>query len=152
MIEISSLHPGSPEIATCARWRVDAFSVLGASAEKERRSLETFTRDQEKQVALVAKVDGVLAGTCLLVPSEIASRHDVSPWLAGLYVVPERRRSGVGAALVHAIEREARARGFERLYLYATDAADYYARLGWHAQENLAWQGRQTTLMLRVLS
>jgi GNAT superfamily N-acetyltransferase len=36
------------------------------------------------------------------------SDHDVTPWPAGLFVVPEYRRWGAGAVLVRAIEDQAR--------------------------------------------
>jgi predicted N-acetyltransferase YhbS len=98
------LEPGTPELAMCARWRASAFSVLEVSFEQELRSIELFASDQNRGVALVAKADGEPVGTCLLVESEIEPNHDVSPWLAGLFVVPEHRQKGAGAALVRATE------------------------------------------------
>src|SRR5215471_1581650 len=123
------VEPGTPELATCARWRANAFSVLQASFEEELRSLELFASDQTNGVALVAKADGAPIGTCLLVESEIEPNHDVSPWLAGLFVVAEHRRKSAGAVLVRAIEDHARQRHFSRLYLYTTEAVGFYERL-----------------------
>src|SRR5580765_1939868 len=91
------VEPVTPELAICARWRANAFSVLQASFEEELRSLELCASDQTHGAALVAKADGEPIGTCLLVESEIQPKHDVSPWLAGLFVVPEHRRKGAGA-------------------------------------------------------
>jgi GNAT superfamily N-acetyltransferase len=138
-------------LAICARWRVNVFSVLQASFEEELRSLELFASDQSHGVALVAKADGEPIGTCLLVESEIEPNHDVSPWLAGLFVVPEHRRKGAGAVLVRAIEDQARQRGFSRLYLYTTDAAGFYTRLGWSTLDRTNWKGLDTALMVRDL-
>ncbi|WP_022721772.1 GNAT family N-acetyltransferase [Rhodopseudomonas sp. B29] len=146
-IDITVLTPGAPEIGICARWRAEAFPVLGSSTEDERRRLESFVQDQTRQVALLAKLNGVPAGTCLLVPSEIAPNHNVSPWLAGLFVAPEHRRAGVGEALVRAVEDEARLRGFTRLFLYTRDAAAFYQRLGWSVVDTTAWEGAETRLM-----
>ena len=79
-IEISIVHPGTTEIAICARWRVEEFAgVLGSSFEAERRTLDAFTGGQAHQVALIARRDGAPAGTCPLVPSEIDPVHSVSP-------------------------------------------------------------------------
>ena len=103
-------------------------------------------------VALIAKADGVPIGTCLLAESEIEPNHDVSPWLAGLFVVPEHRRKGAGAVLVRAIEDQARQRGFSRLYLYTTEAVEFYARLGWTVVDHTNWKGFDTALMVRDLS
>ena len=110
IIQTFIVEPGTPELAICARWRANAFSVLQASFEQELRSMELFASDQGRGVALVAKADGEPIGTCLLAESEIEPNHDVSPWLAGLFVVPERRRKGAGAVLVRAIEDQARQR------------------------------------------
>jgi predicted N-acetyltransferase YhbS len=150
-IQTFIVNPGTPELAICARWRAEAFSVLDASVEQERRALEKFTADQTRQVALVAKQGGVPVGTCLLVPSEIEPNHPVSPWLAGLFVAPEHRRLGAGAVLVRAIEAQARLRGFGRIFLYTISAAGFYTRLGWDVVEHTAWKGRRTAFMSRAL-
>lgn len=145
------VEPGTPELAICARWRKNAFSVLQASFEEELKSLELFASDQTHGVALVAKADDEPIGTCLLVESEIEPNHDVSPWLAGLFVVPEHRRKGAGAVLVRAIEDQARLRGFSRLYLYTTEAVGFYARLSWSIVDRTNWKGFDTALMVREL-
>jgi GNAT superfamily N-acetyltransferase len=150
-IQTFILEPQTPELAICARWRANAFSVLKASYEQELRSLERFASDQGHGVALVAKADATPIGTCLLVESEIEPNHDVSPWLAGLFVVPEHRRKGAGAELVRAIENQALQRGFSRLYLYTTDAVGFYERLGWSVLDRTNWKGLDTALMVRDL-
>ncbi len=150
-IQTFIVRPGTPELAICARWRAETFAVLEASYEKELRSLELFASDPAHGVALVAKLGGEPIGTCLLVESEIEPNHDVSPWLAGLFVVPEHRRCGAGATLVHAIEDEARARGVSRLYLYTSAAAGFYARLGWVVLDRTDWKGFDTAFMGRDL-
>jgi GNAT superfamily N-acetyltransferase len=150
-IQTFIVEPGTPELAICARWRANAFPVLQASFEQELRSMELFASDQSRGVALVAKVDGEPVGTCLLVESEIEPNHDVSPWLAGLFVVPEHRRKGAGAALVRAIEDQARQREFSRVYLYTTDAVGFYESLGWEVLDRTNWKGFDTALMVRDL-
>jgi predicted N-acetyltransferase YhbS len=145
------MEPGTPELAMCARWRASAFSVLEVSFEQELRSIELFASDQNRGVALVAKADGEPVGTCLLVESEIEPNHDVSPWLAGLFVAPEHRRKGAGATLVRAIEDEARQREFSRLYLYTSDAVGFYKSLGWEVLDRTNWKGLDTALMVRNL-
>ena len=150
-IQTFIVEPRTPELAICARWRASAFSVLEASFEEELRSLELFASDQSHGVALVAKADGEPIATCLLAESEIEPNHDVSPWLTGLFVVPEHRRKGAGAVLVRAIEDQARQRGFSRLHLYTRDAVGFYARLGWVVLDRTDWKGLETALMVRDL-
>jgi predicted N-acetyltransferase YhbS len=145
------VNPGTPELAICARWRAETFSVLEASVEQERRTLEEFVADQTRQVALVAKRGAVPVGTCLLVSSEIDPLHEVTPWLAGLFVAVEHRRCGAGAVLVRAIEQQARLRSFGRIFLYTTGAAGFYQRLGWEIEERVVWKGFDTAFMSRGL-
>lgn len=146
-VPIIVLASGMAELEVCARWRAETFSVLNASAADELASLQAFVADPTDQVALMAMHDGQPAGIALLARSEIAPVHDVTPWLAGLYVAPAHRRHGVGAALVRAIEGQARQRGHHRLFLYTTDAADYYQRLGWSIVDRTRWNGADTVLM-----
>jgi GNAT superfamily N-acetyltransferase len=151
-IETFVLRPSSPEISTCAKWRVEAFGdVLETGVEVQKKSLEAFTSDQSGQAAVVTKLDGILAGTCLLVRSELDPCHPVSPWLAGLYVAPEHRCHGVGRVLVKAIEDQAPQRGNRRLYLYTARAIRYYERLGWSAVDQVDWKGFLATPMAREL-
>jgi GNAT superfamily N-acetyltransferase len=150
-IQTFVVKPGTPELAICARWRADTFSVLEASFEQELKSLELFASNQAHGVALVARLGDQPIGTCLLVESEIEPNHDVSPWLAGLFVVPEHRRRGAGAVLVHAIEDQARQRGVSRIYLYTTAAAGFYTRLGWAVLDRTNWKGFDTALMAHDL-
>ena len=151
-IRTFALQPGMKEVATCAQWRVDAFAgVIGASFDDELASLERFIIEQGDQAALVATRDGHAAGTCLLVRAEIEPLHDVTPWLAGLYVAPEHRRHGIGEMLVRAIEIEARDRGHKKLHLYTTGAVRFYERLGWTVRDHVDWLGYPTSLMVREL-
>jgi len=150
-IQTFIVAPGTPDVAVCARWRAETFTVLDTSIAQETRSLEVFVADQRRQVALIAKADGIPLGTCLLVPSELDAHHAVSPWLAGLFVAPEHRRKGAGAILVRAIEAQARMRGASRLYLYSDDAIGFYERLDWTVLDRTMWKGFDTALMARDL-
>ena len=55
-----------------------------------------------------------------------STRRDRSPWLAGVFVVPERRGGGIGVALVRRATAEAARFGVERLQ-------GFYRNLGWSA-------------------
>lgn len=55
--------------------------------------------------------------------------------LRSVVVHPTRRGEGHGSAIVRALETEAREAGLEHLYLLTTDAADFFARLGYERVE-----------------
>ena len=50
--------------------------------------------------------------------------------LRSLYVVENMRRRGIGAELVAAARKAAHTRGARSLYLFSTDAGDFFTRLG----------------------
>ena len=101
----------------------------------------------------VAFHGGEPVGTASLVRHDLPGREDLSPWLAGVFVLPAHRRQGHAAALVRRVEAEARRHGFPVLWLYTVQAAGLYARLGWEdaGEERDGESGRQVRLMRRAL-
>lgn len=89
---------------------------------------------------LAAEVAGVFAGTVSLIacdePDYVAAsgRADLAPWLAALWVAPQYRRAGLGAALVAEVERRAAVLNIARLYLSALPPVQgFYEKRGWQA-------------------
>ena len=97
---------------------------------------------------MVACEDDTLLGSAMLVAHDMDTRPQWSPWLAGVVVAPERRRGGIGAALVERVITEARMLGFPALYLYTLSTEQYYARLGWRFLERATYLGADVTVML----
>jgi predicted N-acetyltransferase YhbS len=79
--------------------------------------------------SLVALEHGAPLGCVHLIDHDDSGQPGLHPWLAAMVVVPERRGQGVGSALVRALLAEARAQGFERLWL-GSDGPGFYERLG----------------------
>jgi len=69
------------DIATVAALRMEAFF---AGAERTYREdcagLRQLLVDHDAGKALVARIDGNVAGTVLLVPEELDAAHDLTPW------------------------------------------------------------------------
>ena len=153
-LTIRRLTPEEPACTLVARWRHDAFFASdGASFEETLQSQQAWlAQPSDYELPLLATVDGKPAGCCLFVRAEIDAKHDLTPWLASLYVAPEFRKQGIGAALVRAIERHARSVGCGELHLYTGKAEPFYARLGWVARERFDWHGERLTLMTRTLA
>jgi GNAT superfamily N-acetyltransferase len=152
-LRIRRLAPGTPEAEVAARWRHDAFFAGdGVAFETSRDELHGFLETQGYEIALLAEWNAEPAGLCLFVRDEIDAKHDLTPWLAALYVAPQFRRHGIGAALVKAIEDHARAQGTATLHLYTVSAAPFYESLGWLTRERFDWHGEPMTLMTRALT
>lgn len=152
-LHIRRLDPKSPEAEIVARWRYDAFFAdSGERYEASRDALFAFLARQGYEIGLLAEWNGQPAGSCLFVRKEIDPKHDLTPWLAALFVAPEFRKRGIGAALVRAIEDHARGRGTRMLHLYTVEAEPFYAKLGWQMRERFDWHGEKMVLMVRELS
>jgi N-acetylglutamate synthase-like GNAT family acetyltransferase len=75
------------------------------------------------------------------------NRLELYPWLAGVFVTPERRRQGIGAALVRRIVDEAISLHIPKLYLYTLNNTSFYADLGWSLMEQAVYRGKEVSIM-----
>ena len=84
-------------------------------------------------LTLVASLDSRPVGTATLLAHDVGTEQwpDLTPWLAGVYVMPEYRRRGIGGALVNATVSKATALGVRVLYLSTIDREQFYVHLGW---------------------
>jgi GNAT superfamily N-acetyltransferase len=152
-VAIERLKPNSPELRIAAQWRHEAFlKDDGFSvADSEAQLAKISTEPQGCEVALIALIDGRIAGICMLVLHEIDPLHDHSPWLASLYIAPQFRKRGIARDLVRAIEDHARHSGVRRLHLYTVDAEEFYTKCGWSVVERIVTNGTPLVLMTRGL-
>jgi GNAT superfamily N-acetyltransferase len=92
-----------------------------------------------------------LLGSASLIENDMATRPELFPWLASVFVAPEHRRRGIGAALVERVMTEARSLRTPRLYLYTAGAGALYLRLGWSVMERTfyrpLWGEQEITIM-----
>jgi GNAT superfamily N-acetyltransferase len=151
-LRIRRLEADEPAFDIVARWRYDAFFAEdGITFQESRDALHAWMAGLGYETALLAEVDGQPAGSCLFVREEIDPKHDLTPWLAALYVAPEFRNRGIATALVRAIEQHARSVGCDELFLYTITAEPLYAKLGWTALDRFESNGEQFVLMAREL-
>jgi GNAT superfamily N-acetyltransferase len=151
-LRIRRLSADEPAFEIVARWRYDAFFAQDEiTFEDSRDALRNWMRDNGYETALIAEIDGQPAGSCLFTREEVDSKHDLTPWLAALYVAPEFRGRGIASALVRAIEAHARSVGCTELHLYTITAEPLYAKLGWNVRERFDWHGEKFVLMARSL-
>jgi N-acetylglutamate synthase-like GNAT family acetyltransferase len=98
-------------------------------------------------LTLIAHNNGTPIGTASLVAHDMKTRLDRTPWLASVYVLPSYRRRGFGAALCRRAVREARRLGYERIYLFTPDKAEFYRARGWKEIERAKYRNQKVTIM-----
>ena len=92
----------------------------------------------------VAVEDESIIGTYALLRNDLISRQDIFPWLACLYVSPERRGREIGSLLLRHALQETEKRGHRKLYL-CTDLTGYYEKYGWsHIANAYLFTGDET--------
>ena len=101
----------------------------------------------------VPLVDNRPVGTASLVAHDLDERPNLTPWLAGVLVIPEERGRGHVIHLIQAVEVACRSAGVGTVWLHTTDAERVYARAVWHTAEVIQRRGRSlVTLMRRDLT
>ena len=122
---------------TC-EWHLPEFDP-GGNLDDWRTARKREARHGGVPCAWVAFIDATPVGSVSLVEHNMDTHPELTPWLAALFVLPVYRGRGIGEALVHRCEREARAAGFASMFLYASDARTYYPRFGWtHVAEDIS--------------
>jgi GNAT superfamily N-acetyltransferase len=87
-------------------------------------------------LALVAHDGGSFLGTASVIASDLPERPQLTPWVAAVWVEPQARGRGIGAALVDRATLDCFALGFARAYLCARlQRSGFYERLGWTSIE-----------------
>lgn len=132
------------------RWRVEERGEAAATAVDRATFLDFFASWMADHVAthlpFVAEADGRLAGMAWLmlaerVPSPIRPDRRTGD-VQSVYVIPELRGRGIGAALLDALLHEALDRELEHVTVHSgTRAAPLYLRSGFRdGQRWFHWQ------------
>jgi predicted N-acetyltransferase YhbS len=117
------------------------------TAQARRKRLEAECGHLEIPTTIIAVEKGELLGSVMLLADDMDTHKELSPWLASLLVAPERRRQGIGAALVRRLLQEAGNLGIKRLYLYTPSEERFYRKLGWSVLERTEYAGKPAVIM-----
>ena len=151
-IAIRRLEDGPEALPVCACWLNEQWGeAMGHSLTATTDWLRAIVAPGSGEAAFVALDDDRPVGVCLLVDCDLEARAELTPWVAGLYVLPEYRRRRVGSRLLQPVIAAARGNGAAELYLYTHTAESLYRRLGWHLMERFPLDGKDFALMAKPL-
>jgi GrpB-like predicted nucleotidyltransferase (UPF0157 family)/N-acetylglutamate synthase-like GNAT family acetyltransferase len=142
-------------VPTVARWWFEAWGPTTScpTAEALARVLATELHRDELPVQIVAVENGDVVGVVVLKDHELKQQFPgLRYWLGNVFVRPDWRGRGVGAALVKRAEGSALAMGIATLHL-ATDRVDggLYTRLGYRVLERTQKSDMDIVVMARQL-
>jgi hypothetical protein len=88
-------------VATIAQWHWDEWGHADptGSLEAWTTGLATRTLRDTIPTSYVALVEHMPVGSVTLVDHDMTTHQELSPWLAGLYILPAYRHQGIGSAL-----------------------------------------------------
>jgi GNAT superfamily N-acetyltransferase len=102
--------------------------------------LETTVREAGREglpVTFVAHDQaGQVLGAVGLDTYDLDERQDTSPWVTGMIVRPDRRRTGVGRTLMQHLEPWAAEHRIGEAWVGTDLALGFYQRCGWTLQES----------------
>jgi GNAT superfamily N-acetyltransferase len=113
VVQISYLIDYPRYIPQLVQWLFEEWdAILGEKTPDARvKKLNAHMNRDQLPLAWVAHANEQLLGTAALRVHDLEGREDLTPWLAGVFVAPQFRRRGIGAALCATVEEVARSHG-----------------------------------------
>ncbi len=153
-MKIVPLAENKAFIAELAELHHAAWQHLNPSLTLEGRA---------KAIAKAARREGIpsifiavsgeqLVGSAALVQSDMATKPDLSPWLAAVFVKEAFRNRGVAGKLIARCEAEAARSNAKTWYLYTEFATTLYEKLGWRCIERCEYKGVTVDIMCKNIS
>jgi GNAT superfamily N-acetyltransferase len=152
-IKVAYLADTAEMIPLVAAWQHAEWSnYAGARTLEERHErLQEHLERGTIPTTFMAWEGSQPVGIASLVANDLEELSEWIPWLASVFVLPERRGRGIGSLLVERVAAEATSLGYPRLYLFTPDKMSFYQRLGWHTSHQRAHRESNVTVMTRDL-
>ena len=103
-------------------------------------------------LTLIALDGDTLLGSVTIKVNDFAAHPELTPWIAGVFVLPQFRGKGYGKALVEFAESVAHDQfDVDEIYLYTGSASGLYEKIGYSTFETVDRGDRVLTLMKKRL-
>jgi N-acetylglutamate synthase-like GNAT family acetyltransferase len=148
MFIIKDLRQIPDTLLQLAQWHQSEWSQLNPGETLEQRidRMQDYLNKDFIPSTFVA-IDHTVLGSAAIVKNDMATRKKLSPWLASVYVSPDRRGRGIGRKLVQHVMSCAKNRAYDKLYLFTADQQKFYESLGWQTFDIEHYHGQQVSLM-----
>src|ERR1035437_4747929 len=101
-MEIDYLADHEKFVSPLVQWHHQEWSYLrpGDTIEARTARLRATCGHREIPTVFVAFLKDQLLGSAMLIAHDMDNRMELSPWLAGVFVRPDRRKEDLGSTLV----------------------------------------------------
>jgi GNAT superfamily N-acetyltransferase len=106
--------------------------VFPVQADRFSESFAFALGDSDRMAVFVAESDGNIVGYCLVTMTPLLYTNGLSAQLQEIVTDADTRATGVGTALVRAVETLCEERGVTQLTVASRRAGGFYDRLGYH--------------------
>ena len=113
--------------------------------------LQAFANIGGLPVGLVALRDAEPCGFAALKLEVFPTHPHLFPWAGAAYVKPALRRQGIGRRLLMALEPQARALGYSRIYCATGTSESLLERCGWELLERVQYRGQNLGVCAKSL-
>jgi GNAT superfamily N-acetyltransferase len=145
-----ALHP-EPLPVLLSWFEAEWPEWYGSGRGDAARDLEAYSNQGSLPVGMVALRDGAVCGIAVLKAESISSHKHLSPWAAAGLVDPALRGQGIGLRLVLALEEQAKALGFPRIYCGTSTADNLLRRANWQFLESITHEGHALSIYEKAL-
>lgn len=110
-----------------------------------------FARRDGLPLGMIAYHGRELCGIAALKADPVPSHPHLSPGISAGLVAPRYRGHGIGAQLLLALEQQARAMGYRRVYCFTGTSESLLQRGGWDFKERIEHEGEDVAVFSKPL-
>jgi GNAT superfamily N-acetyltransferase len=152
--EITCLAKRSDLVPIITKWLWrEWWENRGLTAEETKAMYSKGQVEVGPPQTLILLADDVPVGTASLALQDLEERPDLTPWLAGVFIIPEMRGRGFAYRLLEAFDEACYAASIDTAWLYTSNAERLYLKAGWQVVQRIDRPTkRPVTLMCRNFS
>jgi len=129
MFIIKNLKQVPDTLLQLAQWHQSEWSQLNPGETLEQRvDRMQDNLNQDFIPSTFVAIDHTVLGSATIVKNDMETRKMLSPWLASVYVSPEKRSRGIGSKLVQHVMACAKNNNYNKLYLFTENQQKFYER------------------------
>lgn len=126
----------------------EMYTRQGKSVSEVIETVKSRATSESIPCTMIALDGDTLLGSVTLKVNDFVDHPELSPWIAGVFVLPEHRGKGYGKGLVlHAEKIASKKFDVKTTYLYTGSASGLYEKIGYTVFETVDRGDKVLTLM-----